>query len=235
MLSKKDLRSAEMDTLRRSRTTTTVVTAVQTTKEAQVYVRDLGLFVTVQLLEETAAVLLLGELCKHHGYSYEWVSGQKPRLTKEGKTITCGIDIFVPLVVRCLSSTSAISSSSTSRKQDKTSPETQEIRIDPTISENRSRTNPNMQNDSTVSGNRNETHPGTTRSDVTALGDPSGAVSDRMETENQSQDVPEWLQNFTENLEIPEILVPAQISQEGSDSECSTIVVENSNFKGAHF
>ena len=55
--------------------------------EAQVYVYDLDLFVTVQLLEETPAVLSLGKLCDDHGCSCEWVSGQKPRLTKKGKTV----------------------------------------------------------------------------------------------------------------------------------------------------
>ena len=46
------------------------------------YVHDRGLFVTQQLLE---AVLSLGKLCEEHGCSYEWVSGQKTRLTKQGK------------------------------------------------------------------------------------------------------------------------------------------------------
>ena len=32
---------------------------------------------TVQLLEDTPAVLSLEKLCEEHGYSYEWVSGQK--------------------------------------------------------------------------------------------------------------------------------------------------------------
>ena len=62
MLSKKDLRSAEMDTLGRSRTPFTVVNAkgeIPTTEEAQVYVHDQGLFVTVQVLEETSAVVSL--------------------------------------------------------------------------------------------------------------------------------------------------------------------------------
>ena len=76
MLSKKDLRSDEMDTFRRSRNPTTVVTAnggeVQTNEEAQVYVHDLDLFVTVQLLEETPTVLSLGLFCSEHGCSYEW-------------------------------------------------------------------------------------------------------------------------------------------------------------------
>ena len=65
--------------------TTTVVTAngeVQTNEEAQVCVHGLGLFVTVQLLEETPAVLSLGKLCEEHGYSFVWASGQKPRLIK---------------------------------------------------------------------------------------------------------------------------------------------------------
>ena len=45
MLRKRDLTSDEMETLRRSRTPTV---EVQTNQEAQVYVHNLGLFVTVQ-------------------------------------------------------------------------------------------------------------------------------------------------------------------------------------------
>ena len=60
---------------------------VHTNEEAQENVRDLNLFATVQLLEETLAVLSLGKLCEDHGFSYEWVSGQKSRLSKEVKTI----------------------------------------------------------------------------------------------------------------------------------------------------
>ena len=120
-MSEKDLSSDELDTLRRSRTLTVVLTAneeVYTNDEAEVYVRDLNLFVTVQLLEETLAVLSLGKLCEDHGYSYEWVSGQKPRLTKEEKTIACKNDSFVPLVVPGLSTSSGSNSSSTSTSQD---------------------------------------------------------------------------------------------------------------------
>ena len=52
------------------------------------FVHDLDLFVTVQLLDENAcAVPSLGKLCEDHGYSYEWVSGQKPRLTRQEKSI----------------------------------------------------------------------------------------------------------------------------------------------------
>ena len=59
---------------------TVVLTAneeVHTTEEAQVFVHDLNFFVTVQFLEEALAVLSLVKLCVDHGYSYEWVSGQK--------------------------------------------------------------------------------------------------------------------------------------------------------------
>ena len=60
MLCKKELSWDEMETLRRSRNSTTVVTAsgeVQTNVEAHEYVHDLDLFVTGSLLEETSAVL----------------------------------------------------------------------------------------------------------------------------------------------------------------------------------
>ena len=94
-----------MDTVRRSRTPSVVLTAngeVHTHEEAQVFVHDLNLFVTVRLLEETPAVLWLGKLCEDHGHSNEWVSGQKPRLTPYGKSIICKTDNFVPLVVAVL-------------------------------------------------------------------------------------------------------------------------------------
>ena len=124
MLSRKDLSSDELDTLRRSRNPTTMVTAngeVQTNEEAQEYVHDLDLFVTVQLLDETPAVLSLGNLCSEHGYSYEWKNGELPRLTKNGIKITCTMDNFVPLVVPGLSSSPSSSSASASKPKGQTS------------------------------------------------------------------------------------------------------------------
>ena len=70
MLSKKDLSSAELDTLRKSRNPTTVIAAcgeVQTSGEAPVHVHDLDLFHTMQILEDTPAVLSLGKLCEGNG------------------------------------------------------------------------------------------------------------------------------------------------------------------------
>ena len=119
MLSKKVLSSAEMETLRRSRTPTTVVTAngVRTKEEAQACVHDLHLFVTVQVLDDTPAVLSLGKLCEEHGYTCEWAGGQNPHLTKDGGEILCKTENFVLLVVLGLSSSSTTSSSSTSSPQ----------------------------------------------------------------------------------------------------------------------
>ena len=64
MLSKKDLVSDAMESLRRSRNASTVVTASRqgrTDEEAQVYVHDLDLFVTVQILDDTPAVFIARE------------------------------------------------------------------------------------------------------------------------------------------------------------------------------
>ena len=74
----------ELEIVRVSRKPTTVATAdgeVQTSEEASAHVHDLDLFVTVQILGDTPAVLSPCELCEDHGYSLEWASGQKPHLT----------------------------------------------------------------------------------------------------------------------------------------------------------
>ena len=81
-----------METVKACKNPTTVVTAngeAQTKEEATVYVRELDLFVTVMLLEDTLAVLSLGKLCEDHRYNYHWTSGQKPHLIKEGRRIEC--------------------------------------------------------------------------------------------------------------------------------------------------
>ena len=86
MISKKDLSDAEMDTLTKSCSPTIVITAngkVKTHEEAIVYVKELDIFLTMKVLENTAAVLSLGELCDAHGCSYEWINGQKTPLIKK--------------------------------------------------------------------------------------------------------------------------------------------------------
>ena len=130
MVSKRDLNSAELETVRTSRSPTKVMTAngeVQTREEATVYVKELDLFVTVVLLEEIPAVLSLGKLCEDHVYTYHWTSGQKPHLTKNGKRID-GI-FFKRYAIRSPGSSASSSNTSTptsssSSSQDSPGPST---------------------------------------------------------------------------------------------------------------
>ena len=112
MISKKDLNSAELETVTTSRSPTTVKTAngeVQTHGEATVHVQGLDIFLTMQVLEDTTAVLSLGTLCDEHGYSYEWINGQKPHLIRNGIRIQCNTENFFPIVVPGLSTSSSSS------------------------------------------------------------------------------------------------------------------------------
>ena len=67
------------------------------------------MFLTMKVLEDTPSLLSLGKLCDEHGYSYEWINGQKPHLIKNGIRIQSSTENFVPLVVPG-SSTSSSSS-----------------------------------------------------------------------------------------------------------------------------
>ena len=114
MISRKDLSDAEMDALTKSCSPTIVITAngeVQTHEEAIVYVKELDIFLTMKVLDNTPAVLSLGKLCDENGYSYEWNNGHKPHLIKDGIRIICNTENFVPIVVPGLSSSSSGSSS----------------------------------------------------------------------------------------------------------------------------
>ena len=184
MLSKKDLSSHEMGTLRRSRIPTTVVTAngeLPTNEQAQVYVHDLDLFVTVNILDDTPAVLSLGKLCDEHGFSNERVSGKQPRLTKQEKNILCKTENFVPMVVPGLSS-----SSSTPPSQDSASTST-------SISS------------SPASERSDELAPGNVS---------HNPARDSENSNDRLRDLRQWLEEFTRNLEDTEMPAPAHISQD---------------------
>ena len=102
MISKKDLNFAELETLTKSCSPTTVTTAigeVQTHEEATVNVKELDIFLTMKVLEDTPAVLSLGKLFDEHGYSYEWITGEKPTFHYNGIRIQCNTENFVPIVV----------------------------------------------------------------------------------------------------------------------------------------
>ena len=76
------------------------------------YVKELDIFLTMKVLENTPAVVSLCKLCDENGYSYEWINGQKPHLIKDGIRIICNTENFVPIVVPGLTSSSSTSSSS---------------------------------------------------------------------------------------------------------------------------
>ena len=183
-----------MDTLRRSRNPATVVTAngeVQTNEEAQVYVHDLDLFVTVSLLDETPTVLSLGKLCSENGY--EWK--KRWNYTTDQKW-----DNFVPLVVPGSSSFSSSSSASTLRPKDQSNSSGESEATSGPVTTRRAKracgkpmqTNPDMH----ASGNRDT------------------------DKEDPTQGIPDWLQPFSANLEDLETHVPARSSErEILDSE----------------
>ena len=207
MMSKKDFTSEELWTVKRSKTPTVVLTEngeVHTAGEAQVFVHDLNQFVTVQPLEETPAVLSLGKLCKDHGYSYEWVSDQLPRLTQNEKSIFSKTDNFVPLVVPRLSVNSESSSSSTTPPQESLGLEA-----------------------SVASGNKAGSSSSDSllgRSGSGKLGQEAGE-NDKKDNYDPLADMPFGLQDFTDNLIPTEVHALADISQD-SDSELSTKVAK---------
>ena len=83
MISKKDMCDAEMDTLTKSCSPTIVITAngeVQTHEEATVYVKQLDIFLTMKVFDDTPAVLSLGKLCDENGISMNGSMVKKPHL-----------------------------------------------------------------------------------------------------------------------------------------------------------
>ena len=118
MVSKRDHNSADLETVRTSRSPTTVMTAngeVQTREEATVCVKELDLFVTVMLLEENPAVLSLGKLCEDHGYTYHWTKNHiSPKRAKELMATYHTVPFVVPGLSTSSSTTPTLSSSSSS-------------------------------------------------------------------------------------------------------------------------
>ena len=219
MISRKDLSDAETDTLTKSCSPTIVITAngeVQTHEEATVYVKELDIFLTMKVIENTPAVLSLGRLCDENRYSYEWINGQKPHLIKNGIRIPCNTEKFVPIVVPGSSSSSS-GSSSTSR-----TPSRQESHCSSSSSSSSS--------SHTVSEIQTRERGDQTESDIspvhvsTTVDDRSGRLDDNQANKNPKtnkkggprknsdslcSEVPEWLQEFRGNLVDDEIPVHA--------------------------
>ena len=204
MISKKDLSDAEMDTLTKLCSPTIVIIAngeVQTHEEAAVFVKELGIFLTMKVLENTPAVLSLGKLCDENGYSYEWINGQKPHLIKNGIRIICNTENFVPIVVPGLTSSSS-ASSSTSR-----TPLKQESH-----SSSSSSSSPSSPTVGDLSVREREDAPDSDISPVpvsNTVDDRSGQPDETTIERGNSlnSEIPEWLQEFREILVHDEIPV----------------------------
>ena len=217
MISKKDSNSSEMDTLTKSCSPTIVITAngeVQTQEEALVYVKELEKFLTMKVLENTPAVLSLGNLCDENGYSYERINGQKPHLIKHGIRMQCTTENFVPILVFGLSASSSSSSHSStlitpSRQERNHSTSSSSLPTSPTTT---------MSSDSETGAREDlsgiESHPASVSSshvERQEQGDPLTKPTQNPKpnkNENHEKergdplcsDIPEWLQEFRENL-----------------------------------
>ena len=105
-----------MDTLTKSCSPTIVMTAngeVQTHEEATVYVKELDIFLTMKVLENTPAVLSLGKFCDENGIPTNG-SMVKKHISLRTEFGSFATQNFVPIEVPGLSSSSS-GSSSTSR------------------------------------------------------------------------------------------------------------------------
>ena len=199
---------------------------MQTQEEAIVFVKELDIFLTMKVLENTPAVLSLGKLCDENGYSYEWINGQKPHLIKNGIRIICNTENFVPIVVPGLSSSSSGSSStsrtfmkqeshsSSSSSSSPSSPTVGEIRVrereDATDSDISPVPMSNSVDDRSGKPDKTQANkiPKTNKKETTIeRGDP--LCSDDSE-------IPEWLQEFREILVDDEI--PLQGGSHASSS-----------------
>ena len=215
MISKKDLSNAEMDTLTKSCSRTIVMTAngeVQTHEEAIVYVKELDFFLTMKVLDNTPTVLSLGKLCDENEYSYEWINGKKNHLIRNGIRIICNTENFVPIVVPGLSSSSSGSSSTlrTAMKQEsRSSSSSSSSPSSPTVGE--------------ISVRERKDAPNSDISPVPVYelvddrsGKPVEIQANEIPKTNKKEttiergnpcdsEIPEWLQEFRENLVDDEI------------------------------
>ena len=241
MISKKDLNDAEMDTLTKSCSLTIVITAngeVQTHEEATVYVKELDIFLTMKVLENTPAVLSLGKLCDENGYSYEWINGQKQHLIKNGIRIQCNTDNFVPIVVPGLSTSSSSgshpSTSMTPSRQERHCPTSSSTSSSSPIAATSSDSETREREDRIES----DTSPVPVSTNVDdRTGQPVVDQANQPPKNNKKEpkierssplcsDIPEWLQEFRE------ILVDDEAPEHGdSHASCSHEVSLESTFK----
>ena len=176
---------------------------------------------TVKLLEDTPAVLSLGKLCVDHGYSYEWTSGQKPQLIKDGRRIKCSMENYVPIVVLGLStgsSSSATPTSPTSVLQGEVIPTLHPASTGSESTSSTVRVSPSHEPEETEKTNKNGDNETVRR--------------------NPLRDLPEWLKEFSGNLvdeSVPAHRVAPASSSRESASEPRGKVVSGKHSIHTHF
>ena len=191
-------------------------------EEATEYVKELGIFLTLKVLENTPAVLSLGKLCDENGYSYEWINGQKPHLIKDGIRIICNTENFVPIVVPGMSSSSSGSSSTSKtllKQESHSSSSSSSSSSSPTVSE--------IQIREREDGINNDTSPVSTSVDDRSEQPEEPKPTKFRKKPNKKEplieqgnplysEISEWLQDFSENLVDDEI--PVQGGSHASSS-----------------
>ena len=166
----------------------------------------------MKVLENTPAVLSLGKLCDENGYSYEWINGEKPHLIKNGIRIQCNTENFVPIVVPGLSSSSSGSSSALrtpSKQESHSSSSSSASSSSPTVSE--------IQIREREDGINSDISPVPVSNVVDdGSGQPDEIQANKIPQKNKKRttiercnpldsEIPEWLQEFRENLVDDEI------------------------------
>ena len=147
------------------------------------------------------------------------VSGQKPQLTKDVKSIICKTDNFVPLVVPGLSANSGGVSSFTSPPQDSSRREVE-------IATRNSERSASSSSSGPVSERSDEMAPGT-RCDHSKTQNKNKKRDVKENSDNPVADLPEWLEEFKEDLVDTELHASAHSSQD-SDSRHHTKVATKS-------
>ena len=222
MISKKDLSKAEMDTLTKSCSPTIVILAngeVQTHEEAIVCVKELDIFLTMKVLETRQKY--------YRSVSFAMKTGipTNGSLIKKGIRIICNTENFVPIVVPGLTSSSSTSSSSlrTPIKQESQSSSS---------SSSSSPSSPSVR-DMSVRERENESNRDISPVPVSEsvgdrTGEPVETRANKIPKTNKKEttierrnlcddpEIPEWLQEFRENLVDDEI--PLQGGSHASSS-----------------
>lgn len=102
LVSKNNLSSSEKATIEKCeplslQSANGIVTARQT---AQIFIKELGIWVRAYILSNTPSLISLGKLCKDHGFKYVWDGVKQPFLQERhtGKRVHLQVTSDVPVV-----------------------------------------------------------------------------------------------------------------------------------------